>query len=146
MNCGLEPPSVQVTAVCVTARFCSAAVSLLKRAKRLRGSPPILVKPPPAKILPSACTAIESTILSAFGSNESAKPVVASSRAMWLRVCPPMLVKPPPAKILPSACTAIESTILSAFGSNESAKPVVASSRAMWLRGLSADARERAAR
>ena len=59
MNCGLEPPRVQVMVVCVTARFCSAAVSLLKRAKRLRGCPPMLVKMPPAKILPSACTAIE---------------------------------------------------------------------------------------
>ena len=29
--------------------------------------------------------------LLAFGLNESAKPVVASSRAMRLRVCPPML-------------------------------------------------------
>ena len=49
------------------------------------------VKKPPAKILPSACTAIAPTSLFAFGLNESAKPVVASSRAMWLRVCPPML-------------------------------------------------------
>ena len=49
------------------------------------------VKTPPAKILPSACTAIEWTRSFAFGSNESAKPVVGSSRAMILRVCPPML-------------------------------------------------------
>ena len=68
----------------------------------------MLVKSPPAKILPSACTAIELTTLLAFGLNESAKPVVGSSRAMRLRVCPPMLVKSPPAKILPSACTAID--------------------------------------
>ena len=36
---------------------------------------------------------------------ESAAPVVASSRAMRLRVCPPMLfaVEKPPTKILPSA-------------------------------------------
>ena len=69
------------------------------------------VKTPPAKILPSACTAIAKTILFAFGLNESARPVVASSRAIWLRVCPPMLFAPlklPPAKILPSACTAID--------------------------------------
>ena len=60
---------------------------------RLRVCPPMLfaVKKPPAKILPSACTAIEWTSPFAFGSNESAKPVVASSRAMRLRVCPPML-------------------------------------------------------
>ena len=102
---------------------------------RLRGCPPMFrLKMPPAKILPSACTAIEKTTSFAFGSNESANPVVASSRAMKLRVCPPMLVKKPPAKILPSACTAIERTSPFAFGSNESAKPVVASSRAMKLR------------
>ena len=65
----------------------------------------------PAKILPSACTAIARTSSFAFGLNESARPVVASSRAMLLRVCPPMLVKSPPAKILPSACTAIERTV-----------------------------------
>ena len=61
---------------------------------QLRVCPPMLFAPlksPPARILPSACTAIERTISFAFGSNESAKPVVASSRAMRLRVCPPML-------------------------------------------------------
>ena len=110
---------------------------------RLRVCPPMLFAPaklPPAKILPSACTAIELTKLFAFGSNESAKPVVASSRAMWLRVCPPMLVKPPPAKTLPSGCTAIASTTLFAFGSNESAKPVVAIEPGDAVARLSADA------
>ena len=92
------------------------------------------MKSPPTKILPSACTAIERHASFAFGLNESARPVVASSRAMRLRVCPPMLVKKPPAKILPSACTAIERTASFAFGLNESARPVVASSRAMRLR------------
>ncbi len=38
------------------------------------------------------------TPLFAFGSNESAKPVVASSRAMRLRDCPPMSVKCRPPK------------------------------------------------
>ena len=60
---------------------------------RNRGCPPMVVKSPPAKILPSACTTIARTLLLAFGSNESAEPVTASSRAMRLRVCPPMLVK-----------------------------------------------------
>ena len=84
---------------------------------RLRVCPPMLFAPlklPPAKILPSACTAIAWTGSFAFGLNESAKPVVASSRAMWLRGCPPMLFAPlkePPAKILPSACTAMEWTV-----------------------------------
>src|SRR5438105_3312627 len=56
----------------------------------------------------------------AFGSKESAIPLVASSRAMRLRVCPPMLLKKPPAKIFPSACTAIAKTVLFAFGLNPS--------------------------
>ena len=82
---------------------------------RLRGTaaPPFgesVVKKPPAKILPSACTATERTTSFALGSNESANPVVASSRAMLLRGCPPMLVNSPPAKILPSGCTTIEWT------------------------------------
>ena len=43
---------------------------------------PLRVKSPPTRILPSACTAIELTSSFAFGLNESANPVVASSRAM----------------------------------------------------------------
>ncbi len=105
---GLEPPRVQLMAVCITARFCSAAALFLKRAKLLRVCPPMLENPPPAKIFPSVCTAMEMITSSAFGLNESARPVVASSWAMWLRVCPSMLVKLPPAKILPSTCTAME--------------------------------------
>ena len=49
----------------------------------------MVLKGPPTRILPSAPTAIEVTTLFAFGSNESANPVAASSRAMRLRVCPP---------------------------------------------------------
>ena len=103
----------------------------------LRVCPPMLVKKPPAKILPSTCTAIERTlILFGLGSNESAKAVVASSRAKPKRGCPPMTVKLPHTKILPSACTAIARTLgklkkWPACGSNESAEPVVGSSRAM---------------
>ena len=82
VNCGLEPPRVQVMVVCVAARFCNAVVSFDKRAKRLRGCPPMLVNAPPTKILPSACTTIELTVLLAFGLNDkSAKPVAAWSRA-----------------------------------------------------------------
>jgi len=40
------------------------------------------LKEPPAKILPSACTAIELTKLLALAWNESARPVAGSSRAM----------------------------------------------------------------
>ena len=77
---------------------------------RLRVCPPMLEKKPPTRILPSVCTAMASTQLFAFGLNESARPVVASSRAIKLRVCPPMLPKVPPMRILPSACSAIEMT------------------------------------
>lgn len=108
MNCALDPPRVHVMVVWVTARFWSAAVPFDKRAKRLRGSPPIVLKSPPTRILPSAPTATELTVvLPAFGLNESADPVIGSSRARRLRVCPPMIVKLPPATIRPSACTAI---------------------------------------
>ena len=140
VNCGLEPPRVQVTVVCVTFRLCSAAVSLLKRAKRLRVCPPMFVKFPPTKILPSACTAIEETVSSAFGTfglNESAAPVVASSRAMWLRVWPPMLIAPrksPPAKTLPLACSAIDTTVSFAFGLKVESSVPSEFRRAMRLR------------
>ncbi len=96
------------------------------------------VKAPPARILPSACTAIAPTILSAFGLNESANPVVASSRAMKLRVCPPMLFAPkksPPTRILPSACTAIEWTSPFAFGLKAVSSVPSVFNRAMLLRG-----------
>ena len=92
----------------------------------LRDCPPISVKKPPAKTLPSACTARQRTSSLAFGLNESANPVVGSSRAMLLRVCPPILVKKPPAKILPSGCTTMAKISGPfAFGSNESARPLV---------------------
>ena len=107
------------------------------RAIRLRVSPPIMAKWPPAKILPSLCTVIEETSLSAFGSNESAKPLTGSSRAMRLRACPPMLfvpLKAPPAKILPSACTAIALTKSFAFGSKALSSVPSGFSLAMWLR------------
>ena len=113
----------------------------------LRVWPPMLVKLPPAKILPSVCTAIIFTFWFTFGSNESAKPVVGSSRAMRLRVCPPMLTKLPPARILPSACTAIAPTArMFGFGSNESAKPVITSSAGEAVARLSAYVSENAGR
>ena len=130
-NCGLDPARFQTILVCATASSCSAAVSSLKRAKRLRVCPPIIRKLPPTKTLPSACTPIEETSPLALGLNESAKAVAASSRAMRLRACPPIFRNAPPTRILPSACTAIELILLFALGLNESARPVVGSSRAM---------------
>ena len=101
---------------------------------RLRVCPPMVVKAPPAKILPSACTAIPWTKPFAFGSHESAAPVTASSRAMRLRVATPMPVKVPPAKTLPSVCTAITRTKLFAFGSKAVSSVPSGFSRAMRLR------------
>ena len=48
---------------------------------------------PPKSCHPSAMRLSRASPF-AFGSNESADPVVASSRAMRLRVCPPMLFTP----------------------------------------------------
>ena len=92
----------------------------------------MVVKVPPARIFPSACTRIDSTVPFAFGSNNgSAEPVVGSSRAILKRVAPPIVANSPTAKILPSAWTMIAVTKSDAFGLNESADPVVGSSRAM---------------
>ncbi len=105
------------------------------RAIRLRVCPPIDVKLPLTKILPSACTIRLLTPPFAFGSNESAKPVVPSNRAMLLRVCPPMLVKLPPTKILPSACTANTETPPVGFGLNAVSSVPSGFNRAIELRG-----------
>ena len=51
----------------------------------------MFVKKPPARILPSAWSVMERTVLLAFGLNESARPLMGSSRAIRLRVWPPML-------------------------------------------------------
>ena len=77
---------------------------------RLRVCPPMFLKKPPARILPSACTAIElTTPLFAFGSNESAKPGRGIEPGNVIaRLSADAVVKTPPTKILPSACTAIE--------------------------------------
>ena len=75
---------------------------------RLRVCPPMLVKMPPTKILPSACTAIASThivrvrveqIGQAGGGIEPGDVIA--------RLSADAVVKSPPTKILPSACTAI---------------------------------------
>ena len=99
----------------------------------VRDCPPMLARLPPAtRILPSDCTANEvMAVYGALGSNESARPVLGSSRAMDRRDCPPMLMKSPPARILPSGCKATHRTPPLAFGLNESTRPVAASKRAM---------------
>src|SRR5438128_10668031 len=84
----------------------------------------MVVKMPPAKILPSACTAIELTVLFAFGLKASSVPS-GFNRAMWLRVtaAPPLgesVVKSPPIRILPSDWTTTTRTTPLAFGSKPS--------------------------
>ena len=69
------------------------------------------LKKPPAKILPSACTAIAIDTSFAFGLNESARAGGGIEPGDAIaRLSADAVVKSPPAKILPSACTAIEQT------------------------------------
>jgi hypothetical protein len=85
------------------------------RAIRLRvmGAPPLgesVVKPPPTRILPSACTAIARTAPFAFGSNPVSSVPSALRRAIRLRVteAPPLgerVIKLPPIRIFPSGWT-----------------------------------------
>ena len=107
--------------------------------------PPIVLKVPPARIFPSACSAIEQIALVAFGLKESAAPVTGSSRAMLLRVCPPMAVNNPPTKILPSGCTTMALTLPSAFGSKESASARRGIESCDTIAGLPTDVGETAA-
>src|SRR5213592_4711948 len=82
-----------------------------------RACPPMLVKYPPAyTVVPLTARAPTGTGPPyAFGSQEVASPVVASSAAMLFRDCPPMLVNPPPTyTVVP--LTARASTQASGFG------------------------------
>ena len=75
----------------------------------LRVCPPMLVKSPPAKILPSACTAIDTdTYRSRSGrTNRQAGRGIEPGDAVARLSADAVRVKSPPTKILPSACTAI---------------------------------------
>ena len=84
--------------------------------------PPSVVKAPPTKILPSACTARALTAPFAPGLKLASIVPSGLSRPMKLRVVvpvppPPRVVKNPATKILPSACTARAWTMLFAPGS-----------------------------
>ena len=95
---------------------------------RVLAPPPFgasLVNIPPTRILPSACTAMERTILFAFGSKAASSVPSGFSRAMWLRVtgAPPLgesVVKSPPIRILPSGWTTTTRIVPLAFGSKPS--------------------------
>ena len=101
----------------------------------MRVCPPMLVKPPPAKILPSACTAIELTKSLAFGLKAVSSVPSVFKRAMLLRVTPRTLLKEPPIIILPSGCTAVARTWLpTVLRSSVWSSPPSVSSRAMKLR------------
>src|SRR5207248_1522117 len=94
-------------------KLVSSVPSALSRPRLLRLCPPSVVKLPPTRIFPSACTANELT-----WRNGSPAPVLdvlpsvpsALSRPRLLRLCPPSVVKLPPTRIFPSACTARENT------------------------------------
>jgi hypothetical protein len=70
--------------------------------------PPIVLKDPPIKILPSGWMVIEKTKESALGLNPVSSVPSLFSLAIRFLVVPPTVVKPPPIKILPSGCMAIE--------------------------------------
>ena len=77
--------------------------------------PPSVVKSPPTRIFPSACTARARTLPFAPGLKLVSSEPSALSRPMWLRVVvpvppPPSVVKSPPTRIFPSACTATAQT------------------------------------
>src|SRR5713226_5089125 len=58
---GLVPPRIQVRVEPSKARLWVAGPVLLSRPMLLRLCPPSVVKPPPTRIFPSACTAREVT-------------------------------------------------------------------------------------
>src|SRR5712692_2023676 len=69
-----------------------------------------MVKPPPARILPSACTARDLKVSFAPGLKLGSRVPSALSRQILFRLCPFSRVKSPPTRISPSACTAREYT------------------------------------
>ena len=77
-------------------------------------------KMPAAKILPSACSAIEKTLLSAFGLKALSSVPSVFIRATLLRATPNTVVKLPPIRILPSGWTTTTLTVPLAFGSKPS--------------------------
>ena len=91
-------------------KLLSRLPSALSRAMFVRVCPPSVVKLPPTRILPSACTAREQTPALAPGLKLVSRLPSALSRPMFVRVCPPSVLKPPPTRIFPSACTARELT------------------------------------
>src|SRR5258708_4174019 len=86
----------------------------------VRLCPPSVVKKPPTRIFPSACTARQYTVPPAPGLKLVSSAPSALSPPMPMRLCPPRVLKPPPTRIFPSACTAREYTELSSPGLNES--------------------------
>ena len=76
---------------------------------RLRACPPMLVKAPPTKILPSACTATATTKSFGFGIERISQSGGGIEPGDVIARLPADAVeKRPPTRILPSACTAME--------------------------------------
>src|SRR5205085_111283 len=95
------------------------------RATRLRDCPPILLKNPPARTLPSGWMARPMTVWFAFGLKAMSTEPFAFNRAIRLRVTVGPLfgarvVNSPPIRILPSGWTATARILPFAFGSKPS--------------------------
>ena len=131
---GTAPPRCHSTrAAPGTSRVCGAA-SFTTRATKFRGKPPMAVKLPPARILPSACNAIPPTVLFALTRKPKSGVPFGWSRAKLVRTAPPTAVKVPPIKILPSACNARLAMPPLTLGSKLASKVPSGLSRAILLR------------
>src|SRR6266568_113095 len=87
---GLVPPRVQVRVEPSNDRLWLAGPLLLSRPRLLRLCPPSVLKLPPTRIFPSACSAREYTSLSAPGLKLVSRVPSALSRPILLRLRPPL--------------------------------------------------------
>src|SRR5712692_7793549 len=108
---GLVPPRVQVTVEPSKVRLWVAGPVLLSRPMLARLCPPSVLKLPPTRISPSACTAREYTMPPDPGLKLVSGVPSALSRPMLVRLCPPSRLNWPPTRICPSACNAKEYTM-----------------------------------
>ena len=97
----------------------------------------MVVKMPPTKILPSACTASASTQIVRIRVeriSQAGRCIEPGNAVARLSADAVRSLKVPPAKILPSVCTAIDKTVLFAFGLKAMSSVPSVFNRAMLLR------------
>src|SRR5713226_6641799 len=122
---GLAPPRIQVRVEPSKVKLWVAGPVLLRRPRLLRLCPPSVLKLPPTRIFPSACTAREDTPPLAPGWKFVSSDPSALSRSV---------PKLPPTRIFPSACTAREETLPYAPGRKLVSSVPSALSRPMLVR------------